>query len=71
MYPKQTEMKQLTYFLSFLFMCSCAEQTIKYPLTQKTDVKDTYFGTEVEDPYRWLENDTSGKQANGWPLKTR
>lgn len=32
---------------------------INYPETQKEDVTDNYFGTEVADPYRWLENDTS------------
>ena len=30
-----------------------------YPETNKIDHVDTYFGTEVADPYRWLENDTS------------
>nr|WP_211229699.1 prolyl oligopeptidase family serine peptidase [Olivibacter sitiensis] len=30
-----------------------------YPATKKGDLKDTYFGTEVPDPYRWLENDTA------------
>lgn len=56
-------MKPFIYFLFFLFMCSCAEQTIKYPLTKKVDVRDTYFETEVEDPYRWLEDDTSRETA--------
>lgn len=30
-----------------------------YPETKKENVKDTYFGTVVEDPYRWLEDDRS------------
>jgi prolyl oligopeptidase len=29
----------------------------QYPVARKTDVQDTYFGTVVEDPYRWLEDD--------------
>lgn len=29
----------------------------KYPETKKIDHVDTYFGEEVQDPYRWLEND--------------
>ena len=33
------------------------ESKLKYPLTKKTDQKDTYHGTIVEDPYRWLEDD--------------
>jgi prolyl oligopeptidase len=28
-----------------------------YPATKKAVVTDEYFGTEVADPYRWLEND--------------
>ena len=39
---------------------------VKYTPTKKdTTVKDNYFGTEVADPYRWLENDTSTETA-GW-----
>lgn len=38
------------------------EITLKpYPQTEKTDHTDIYFGTEVEDPYRWLEDDLSEK----------
>lgn len=36
----------------------------KYPATQKVDTVDTYFGTAVPDPYRWLENDTAAATAN-------
>ncbi len=31
----------------------------KYPNTQKTNQQDVYFGKSIEDPYRWLENDTA------------
>jgi prolyl oligopeptidase len=27
-----------------------------YPPTRRTDFKDTFFGVEVDDPYRWLED---------------
>ena len=30
-----------------------------YPRTAKVDHVDTYFGTRVADPYRWLEDDTA------------
>ena len=32
---------------------------LTYPETQRGDVVDDYFGTEVADPYRWLENEAS------------
>ena len=34
-----------------------------YPHTPKDNTVDVYFGTEVPDPYRWLENDTSKATA--------
>ncbi|MBE1287637.1 MAG: prolyl oligopeptidase family serine peptidase [Alteromonadaceae bacterium] len=34
-----------------------------YPETRKGDVIDTYFGTQVPDPYRWLEDDLSDETA--------
>lgn len=34
---------------------------LPYPKTKKIDVKDNFFGTTVEDPYRWLENDLSAE----------
>jgi prolyl oligopeptidase len=30
-----------------------------YPEVKRDSVVDDYYGTKVEDPYRWLENDTS------------
>ncbi len=39
--------------------CDKKSAPIQYPETAKVDVTDTYFGTEVADPYRWLENDTA------------
>lgn len=32
-------------------------KTLPYPNTKKVDTVNTYFGTQVPDPYRWLEND--------------
>ena len=37
--------------------------TIKYPATEREQVSDNYFGTEVADPYRWLEDDRSERTA--------
>lgn len=41
------------------------ETTLEYPETQKVDTVDTYFGNEVPDPYRWLEDDMS-KETEQW-----
>jgi prolyl oligopeptidase len=35
-----------------------------YPETMKTETIDTYFGTEINDPYRWLEDDKSSETAS-------
>ena len=45
--------------------CSDMKQIkhMPYPRTERTDVTDNYFGTEVPDPYRWLENDNSEATA--------
>ena len=57
-------MKQVIYSLIVVsFMFSCAEKPLQYPPTKKGDVKDIYFGTVVEDPYRWLEDDNSPETA--------
>jgi prolyl oligopeptidase len=38
---------------------------MNYPKTTKTDVSDTYFGTTINDPYRWLEDDRSA-ETKSW-----
>src|SRR5690606_27047687 len=55
----------------FLFFCvfsgnsQSKNQTISvtYPETKKDNIVDTYFGVEVKDPYRWLEDDRSAETA--------
>ena len=43
-----------------------AQQTkMTYPETKKGKVIDNYFGTEVADPYRWLEDDRSA-ETEAW-----
>ncbi len=43
-----------------LSACDTRYKINEYPKTDRDEtVVDVYFGTEVADPYRWLENDTS------------
>lgn len=44
-----------------------ASAQMNYPVTQRGDVTDNYFGTEVADPYRWLEDEHSAETKN-WVL---
>ena len=44
----------------------CGRKTIElkpYPATERGAVVDNYFGTEVADPYRWLEDDNAPETA--------
>ena len=56
-------MKIKTFALSAsaLLIASCASQktsiSLSYPETKKIDHFDDYFGTKVNDSYRWLEDD--------------
>ncbi len=40
-------------------------ENLSYPETKKGEVVDNYFGIEVADPYRWLEDDRS-KETGAW-----
>jgi len=57
----------VVFSLAFIFGCKEENKrpamTLEYPETQKVDTVDTYFGTEVPDPYRWLEDDLSDETA--------
>ena len=39
-----------------------------YPETKKTEIIDNYFGTQVIDPYRWLENDMA-EDTKAWVIQ--
>ncbi|MFZ2054283.1 MAG: prolyl oligopeptidase family serine peptidase [Candidatus Aminicenantales bacterium] len=43
------------------FGCKEKQPAITYPITEKGDVVDDYFGTKVADAYRWLEDDKAEK----------
>lgn len=43
-------------------MVQCKQdRPLQYPETRMDDITDTYFGVEVADPFRWLEDDNSEK----------
>ena len=42
-------------------MLGAADAQVNYPVTKKVNQTDDYFGTKVEDPYRWLEDDNSSE----------
>jgi len=50
-----------------LLLAACNQQPqnteMKYPETKKVEASDTFFGVEVKDPYRWLEDDRSEETA--------
>ena len=62
--------KKKSYLISILsialFMTSCVDNIkhLDYPVAAKEDVVDNYFGYEVADPYRWLEDDNSEETAH-------
>lgn len=52
----------------FIFAACQEKIKIEYPETKKVDTVDVYHGTEVADPYRWLEDDMSDETA-AWVKK--
>ncbi len=56
-------MKKLFISLSMVTMLCACNDKIQYPQAAKVDVTDNYFGTEVADPYRWMEDDTTAQVA--------
>ena len=64
----QISMRSAVSFSCLLMLSSSAllAQTntpLNYPVARKTDQQDTYHGTTVADPYRWLEDDRSAETA--------
>lgn len=62
-------MKKFILTLSALLSMSSIAQNISAPQTRKSDHLDTYHGTSIADPYRWLEDDNS-EETKAW-VKTQ
>lgn len=60
-------MKNFLCFLT-MFITMTVSAQLKYPLTEKKLVVDDYFGTKVEDPYRWLEDDNAS-DTKAWVIE--
>ncbi|MFO8129075.1 MAG: prolyl oligopeptidase family serine peptidase [Bacteroidales bacterium] len=57
----------LTIVVSMMITSGCQEgsKKIEYPVTKKADSVNVYYGIEVKDPYRWLEDDDS-EETMAW-----
>jgi prolyl oligopeptidase len=70
---KQLIMKKITLAcMALLALSACKEEqpekqkiTVTYPETKQVDTIDTYFGENIKDPYRWLEDDMS-EETGAW-----
>lgn len=66
-------MKKILSFMAIVTLTfACKNETkmddtasLTYPDTKKVDTVDNYFGTDVKDPYRWLEDDRS-PETEAW-----
>jgi prolyl oligopeptidase len=60
-----TKKSFISIILTFCIAISCKQASIEYPVTRKVDSTDIYFGQQVSDPYRWLEDDHSD-ETKAW-----
>lgn len=65
-------MKRMCILLGAAMLYSCndapkseVKDKISYPSTKKVDLKDTFFGVDVPNPYGWLEDDKSS-ETSAW-----
>ena len=65
-------MKHIFYLFLLSSVMACHNNSensrnisVDYPTTFQVDTVDEYFGVQVKDPYRWLEDDRS-KETEAW-----
>ena len=68
MYRKTTVAFSLLTMFALIIACSRNDpgdgsETINYPETATVDHIDNYHGTDIADPFRWLEDDVRESEA--------
>lgn len=58
-------MKKILFLALVLVTAACNRRSFDYPVSEKSDTVDVYYGMEVPDPYRWLE-DPSLPETGEW-----
>ncbi len=58
-------MKQLFLLLTIIGLGQTTFAQYRYPASKTVEVSDTYFGTTIPDPYRWLE-DIKNPEVEKW-----
>jgi len=56
---------RVLFLLLCISMAGVSAQPFNYPVSRKSSDADLYHGTEVKDPYRWLEDDYS-EETREW-----
>lgn len=59
---------KLIFMVLITGLCLKTQAQFNYPKTKKGNQTDDYFGTKIEDPYRWLEDDNS-EETKAWVLE--
>lgn len=67
----KSNMRKTVWVLALLIKLACENAiaqenaSIRYPYSKKTEAFDSAFNIRIEDPYRWLENDTA-EEVTQW-----